>query len=75
MEINEPTDIEWHFNVKRPDYLLNQSLVAASDLGCLKKKTGFGYTNYLAIFESGLVSTFSPAQEVEKQIKFYAKRI
>ena len=50
MEINEPTDIEWHFNVKRPDYLLNQSLVAASDLGCLKKKTGFG--NITQIFGS-----------------------
>ncbi|MBI4049510.1 MAG: hypothetical protein HY395_01685 [Candidatus Doudnabacteria bacterium] len=64
---------KWRLNVTRPDYLLNQTLIGLSDIHHLDKFIGQGYSEYLAVFQNGVVSGYSPANEIEKQIKILSK--
>ncbi len=62
-------DNYWHFNVKRPIYLLDASLILASDTQELKAFVGEPHSRIFIIIEDGQGSFYVPSAEVEKQTK------
>jgi len=69
MKTAKPENIKWHLNVKRPNYLLDLSLVSAGDLEELGKLTGISYSQVFAVMENGQAEWYAPQDEVFQQVK------
>ena len=67
--------MKWHFNVKRPLYILDGSEIFAGDFHELESVAGLNHSKSFAIIEDGLASYYVPENEVTKQIEFLYKNL
>ncbi|MBI4053897.1 MAG: hypothetical protein HY397_01045 [Candidatus Doudnabacteria bacterium] len=60
----------WHFNVKRPASLLDNSFVIASDTREVKKVVGKGFSTSVTVLEQGLGSNYTLDSETNALKKY-----
>lgn len=66
---------KWHLSVKRPAYLLDASLILASDVIELRETIGVSYSRAFVILEDGQGRYYIPDKEVQLQIELLKKNL